>query len=124
MTNNTSTTKKFYIANAFSLQMLKIDFHTTEVEIEERGLWEMQELAANGCLVSAIGHADTAAVVSDQLGIDLPCNRVNVSLKGGDVLYVAQLVGGRLPEGVTTLPEGFKIRYIRVTIKPDTSFGL
>ena len=124
MTNTNTNDKKFYIANAFSLQMIPINFNTTEVEITERGLWEMQELAENGCLVSAIGHTDTAAVVSSELGVDLPANRVNVSLKGGDTLYVAQLMGGRLPEGATTLPEGFKIRYIRVRIKPDTSFGL
>lgn len=61
-------------------------------------------------LESAVGHADTAAV----LGV--PCNRVNVKLKNGDTVFVAQLQGGRLPEGSTTLPEGFTFRFLKVEI--------
>jgi hypothetical protein len=60
--------------------------------------------------ISIVGHADTAAV----LGVTL--NRVNVKLEKGDVLYVAQLQGGRLPEGAKTLPEGFRFEFLRVTI--------
>ena len=62
-------------------------------------------------LTSAIGHADTAAV----LGV--PMNRINVKLNSGDVAFVAQLVGGRLPEGSTSLPEGFKFKFIKVTVE-------
>lgn len=61
-------------------------------------------------LTSAIGHADTAAV----LGVAM--NRINVSLKKGDVAYVAQLQGGRLPEGTTTLPDGFSFKFWRLTV--------
>lgn len=61
-------------------------------------------------LESAIGHQDTANV----LGV--PMNRVNVHLAKGDVAYIAQLQGGRLPEGSTTLPDGFKFKYIKVII--------
>lgn len=61
-------------------------------------------------LSSAIGHQDTANI----LGV--PMNRCNVSLKKGDVAYVAQLVGGRLPEGSTTLPDGFSFTYWKVTV--------
>lgn len=61
-------------------------------------------------LTSAVGHADTANV----LGV--PMNRVNVTLKKGDVAYVAQLQGGRLPEGATTLPEGFSFKFLKVTV--------
>lgn len=61
-------------------------------------------------LESAVGHADTAAV----LGV--PCNRVNVKLGKGDTVFVAQLQGGRLPEGSTTLPEGFTFRFLKVEI--------
>ena len=91
-----------YLCNAFSLQMIK-DFPCT-VEIEE------VESLPQG-LVSAIGHADTANV----LGV--PMNRVNVTLSKGDTIYVAQLVGGRLPEGSTTLPQGFSFRYLKVTLR-------
>ncbi len=61
-------------------------------------------------LISAIGHQDTANV----LGV--PMNRVNVHLSKGDVAYVAQLQGGRLPEGSTTLPDGFSFKFIKVSV--------
>lgn len=89
-----------YLLNAFSLQMVavpcKVKF--TEVDSLPEGL------------TSAIGHADTAAV----LGV--PMNRVNVHLSAGETAYIAQLMGGRLPEGSTTLPEGFSFKYIKVEV--------
>lgn len=89
-----------WLLNSFSLQMVdlpcKVDFR------------EVSELPAG--LESAVGHADTAAV----LGV--PMNRVNVHLSAGDTAFVAQLVGGRLPEGSTTLPDGFRFKFIQVTI--------
>jgi len=91
-----------YLLNAFSLNMIS-DF-PANVEIQE-----VKELPSN--LSSAIGHQDTANV----LGVEM--NRVNVSLSKGDVAYVAQLMGGRLPEGATTLPEGFKFKFLRVEVK-------
>ena len=61
-------------------------------------------------LTSAIGHPETANV----LGVEM--NRINVHLNKGDIAYVAQLTGGRLPEGCTKLPEGFKFKFIKVTV--------
>lgn len=90
-----------YLMNAFSLQMIK-DF-PTEVRFTE-----VNEVPQG--LISAVGHQDTANV----LGV--PMNRINVSLNKGDVAYVAQLQGGRLPEGSTTLPEGFSFRFIKVEV--------
>jgi len=89
-----------YLLNSFSLQM--VDTPCTVVFQEVDHLPEGLE--------SAIGHADTAAV----LGV--PMNRISVSLKAGDTAYVAQLMGGRLPEGSTTLPEGFAFKYIKVSV--------
>lgn len=91
-----------YLCNAFSLQMCK-EFPCT-VKVEE------VETLPQG-LESAIGHADTAHV----LGFEP--NRVNVSLNKGDSIFVAQLTGGRLPEGATTLPEGFTLKFLKVTIE-------
>lgn len=90
-----------YLLNAFSLQML--DKLPTTVRIQQ------VESLPEG-LTSAIGHADTAAV----LGV--PMNRINVKLQPGDTAYVAQLMGGRLPEGSTTLPEGFSFKFIKVEV--------
>lgn len=90
-----------YLLNAFSLQML--ESFPTSVKFTE-----VESLPAG--LESAVGHADTAAV----LGV--PMNRVSVKLRKGDVAYIAQLVGGRLPEGSTTLPEGFSFKYLKAEI--------
>ena len=92
--------RETFLLNAFSLQMIDVPASVNFEEVES---------LPEG-LTSAIGHADTAAV----LGV--PMNRVNVKLNKGDVAYVAQLTGGRLPEGSTTLPEGFKFKFIKVTI--------
>jgi hypothetical protein len=93
--------KDQFLLNAFSLQM--ISAFPAEVRISE-----VDSLPSG--LTSAIGHQDTANV----LGV--PMNRINVSLAKGDVAYVAQLIGGRLPEGSTTLPEGFRFKYLKVEI--------
>nr|DAN71426.1 MAG TPA: DNA binding protein [Caudoviricetes sp.] len=90
-----------FLLNAFSLQMVKAPC-TVRVE-------EVTTLPSN--LTSAIGHADTAAV----LGV--PMNRINVALGAGDIAYIAQLQGGRLPEGSTTLPEGFSFKFLKVTVE-------
>lgn len=89
-----------YLLNSFSLQMVDVPCSITVEEVDE----------FPASLESAVGHADTAAV----LGVS--CNRVNVHLTKGDVAFVAQLQGGRLPEGTTTLPEGFTFKFLKVSI--------
>jgi len=100
------------IANAFSLQMLSSD-GVVKIETLDLDTFKSESDGADSC----IGHPDTARVVSDCLGRDVPCNRTNVSLNTGDELYVAQLSGGRLPEGAKTLPDGFTFKWIKVTIQ-------
>ena len=92
--------KEVYLLNAFSLQMLQGDATVRFTEVSE---------LPEG-LTSAVGHQDTANV----LGVEM--NRVNVTLKRGDIAFVAQLQGGRLPEGATTLPEGFSFKFIKVEV--------
>jgi len=102
-----------YLANAFSLQMIDIDtseesfLQVTSVRAEE---------VAEADFVSVIGHADTANVVSGILNREVKMNRQSVKLTLMDTLYVAQVVGGRLPEGATTLPEGFRIEFLKVRL--------
>lgn len=101
-----------YICNAFSLQMVGKEcmLHVAPITVKE-----VQTIMSDG-FTSAIGHADTAAVVSDILGKEVTFNRINVSLEKGDTLIVAQIMGGRLPEGSITLPEGFSIQFMRVEL--------
>lgn len=90
-----------YLLNAFSLQMVDTPCNVKFTEVDN----------LPGGLTSAIGHADTAHV----LGVEP--NRINVHLAKGETAYVAQLTGGRLPEGSTTLPDGFHFKYIRVDVE-------
>jgi hypothetical protein len=102
------------LANAFSLQMLDLSLGH-QVKITPLTVGEVKDLLAGG-FTSAIGHPDTAAVVGDIVGIDVPMNRINIKLDTGITLIVAQLTGGRLPEGATTLPEGFSIKFVKVEV--------
>jgi hypothetical protein len=70
-------------------------------------------------LTSAIGHEDLARIVSKRLGVELPTNRISVTLTPDDVVVVIQYTGPRLPEGTTKLPKGAKITYWLVRlVKP------
>ena len=100
------------IANAFSLSMISGNaiILTKEVSLEK-----VQEMAKEG-VQSYVGHADTAAVLTSMIGYPVPMNRVNLSLGTGDRVVVAQVQGGRLPEGATTLPEGATMKFVEVTV--------
>ena len=102
-----------YISNAFSIQMITgllmeggVNVSFTEIS----NLAEIKEAET----VSAVGHPDTAAVISDLLGKEVPANRISINLEKGDILYVAQIIGGRLPEGCKTLPENFSLKFYKV----------
>ena len=100
---------KKYLVNAFSIQML-----------QKGGLVRFEEIDATDIpsdVTSAVGHADTANVLTNMLGFPVPMNRAFVTLDEDTELYVAQLVGGRLPEGATALPEGFSFKFYRVTVQ-------
>ena len=95
-------TKTIFLLNAFSLQMISGNCTIKVTEVDRDSL-------PDG-LTSAIGHQDTANV----LGVEM--NRVNVKLNVGDTAYIAQLQGGRLPEGSTTLPQGFSFKFYKVSV--------
>lgn len=104
-----------FLANAFSLQMLP-NGGSREISVTRLTEEEAIALVSNG-FVNAVGHADTAKIVGDLLGCPLGCERVNIKLRSGDTLLVAQVTGGRLPEGATKLPPGTEIVFEMVTLK-------
>lgn len=106
-----------YISNAFSMNMVSVEDFTL---IRARKVTPA-DVPQNA--ISAIGHADTARIVSGILGYEVPANRMNVSLEEGDVLFVAQYKGPRLPEGATTLPEGASIEFLEITFQPEGCKG-
>ncbi len=105
--------KKLYISNAFSLSMLNREGTWRGLQPVE--LSEVPDLIAlleeQLEVVSCIGHASTAAILSSLLGRDLPVQRVSVKLEETDVLLVGQYVGPRLPRGATELPSDATIEW-------------
>lgn len=101
------------LANAFSLNMLSQA--KALVNVEQISLEEAKTVLANG-FVSAIGHQDTANILSNMLGVVVEVNRVNVVLNDDTTLIVAQYKGPRLPEGSTELPEDARIKFYRVRL--------
>ena len=104
-----------FLSNAFSLQMLDSD-KAQRLEVTPIGKNVVIEILKDNNFKSCIGHADTANVLSEELGFTIEMNRVNVSLTKDDTLIVAQLTGGRLPEGSTTLPDGYQFKFLKVEL--------
>ena len=101
-----------FLLNAFSLNMI-----SGNADIIVREVTQATAASLAATRISAVGHADTAAVFSNVLGVEIPCNRATVALKEGDVALVGQYSGPRLPEGATSLPEGAAIKWVVVAVK-------
>ena len=97
------------IGNAFSANMLDLAEMPVNVMFSKVDVETVKNI---NNLESCIGHADTATVVSDVLGRKIEANRVNVILKKGDCMIIAQYIGPRLAEGTTKLPEGARIEFL------------
>lgn len=122
-----------HIVNSFSVNMIRpgigpfsvrftpwepphnIDEISEDVDFAE-GKYSREEVE-KVMLVSAVGHADTAALFSSTLGFHIPVNRVNVTLDRGDRVLLGQYRGPRLPEGSQTLPEGATIEWFWVEVE-------
>ena len=105
------------LVNAFSLGMLPL---------EAMNIIRVKRINSNEVptdIESAIGHVDTAKVVSNILGFEVKPNRVSIRMSESDVLYVAQYTGPRLPEGATTLPEGASLEFFEVTFRKEGCRG-
>src|SRR5690606_23749647 len=105
-----------YIGNAFALSMLpaSADDHSI-VLYQDATIDRAREYAAQPH-VSCVGHADTARLMSDVLGVELETRRCSIQLEPGDQILVAQYSGPRLPEGATALPEGATFRWFFVRL--------
>jgi len=105
--------KEMKLMNAFSLNMLA-EFPAQPL-FEEMHIDEVRKVLSDG-FESTVGHADTAAVYTDVLGMHVPAVRSTVSLKKGDLAIIGQYRGPRLPEGAHVLPEGATIQWLRLTV--------
>lgn len=89
---------KVYISNAFSIKM--IDRERRCIKFFPCTLEEVRKYAASVWLSSAVGHQSTAEVYSRLLGVEVPCQRVEIKLRGDDIIFLGEIKGGRLPEGI------------------------
>ena len=92
-----------YLSNAFSLGMLTGDGAIGVVEITDQ---RAKSILSDG-FQSAIGHQSTADFIKAMIGIDVPVNRVSLSLEDEDMMVVLQLQG-RLQEGKVLSEEEMK----------------
>lgn len=106
-----------HLLNSFSLGMLPEGFGAA-VKVRHLDTEGARAWLGKG-FVSAVGHADTAAVFESELGVPVAFNRVTVAIPMGKVWrgVVGQYVGPRLPEGTKTLPLGSSIKWILVTVQ-------
>jgi hypothetical protein len=111
-----------YLTNSFSINMLKEDTTLRFGRVSAVGA-QASLIHTADIVKSCIGHADTDALVREELNRDygdgspfLPeGRRETVEFNKGDTLVVAQYTGPRLPEGAMQLPSGAKIEYWIVT---------
>jgi hypothetical protein len=106
------------ITNAFSLAMLSS--FPSIIRVKEVSEEEVKELE----LESAVGHESTAQLLTAKLGKPIAFNRQNVTLKPGDSILVAQLMGARKEFKEMTMEEiaKYPIKYLLVTVYSDLKF--
>lgn len=96
-----------YVGNVFTFGFLA----NKTVDIKSRQItWEEFDQALQGEFVNYMGHQDVAHMVG------LEQNRISISVKSGDVVYLAQYDGPRLEEGATVLPLGATLVPLKIEV--------
>jgi len=108
-----------YVTNALSLNMLQGSGEGMTLRVTALDLSAVQGVLVSEDWTSCVGHADTAAVLSELVGKAIAFNRVSLSASTGDELLVAQYTGPRLPEGATSLPSGATITWRLVSLAAE-----
>ena len=112
-----------YLSNAFSLNMFR---NMDDVQFLRIKSITPKDIPSKE-VISVVGHKDMATILSDMLGFEVAYNRASLSLNDGDIIYVAQYVGPRLPEGATILPENAEIKFFEIKLPHNpckTCYGL
>lgn len=96
-----------FLCNSFSTKMLN---KNADVSFKKLSVEQVKSLLHTYGLESAVGHEDTAAILTGILDMPVECNRREIKItpynEGGDGIIVAEYVGPRLPAGTTVLPAG------------------
>ena len=99
------------LSNAFSLQMIDLS-KPGSISVKPLSVNEAIAIFKENGLESCVGHAEAAAKLSAILGIDVIMNRKSTLLSTGQSIVVAQVTGGRLPEGATMVPAEYEIKFL------------
>jgi hypothetical protein len=86
-----------YLLNSL---IVPIDFsalNVATITMRRISLDEARKLLNDG-FISAVGHAGTAQLLTELLGIQVPVNRIAVQMKSGDI-GIHFVLRERLPEG-------------------------
>ena len=114
-----------FLTNSFTLSMIVPSLLEKGAIIKASpiSLGEVKALIKEG-FISAVGHESTARVLGRLLGVEVPFNRVQISVEEGDVIISFQFLV-RLPEGkvlgddeVLALYQEGKIKFFRVEVIP------
>ena len=100
---------KSYLTNSFSINMIEEQNDTTNVIFEKI---TPDQIPADA--ESQIGHDDMRQYLEEVLHRKVEKSRANCKLAPDTVIYVAQYIGPRLPEGAIHLPEGAKVIFYKV----------
>jgi len=84
-----------FISNAFSINMVKSPANLTIAEVD---INDVKNIVTTNSFTSAIGHNSTSEILSKLLGVEVPTNRISISLNNDDILIVFQVMV-RIEEG-------------------------
>ena len=105
------------VTNSFSLNMLSVMDGIWNITVLPIDIEHAKVILETGKGVeSAVGHADTAAIFSTILGLEVPMIRRTLSLARHSTILVGQYRGPRMTEGAKTLPDGATIEWLLVTV--------
>ncbi len=107
-----------YLANAFSLGMLKSE-PRYNLTLDLLTPDEARQLAKNA--ESVVGHESTCDLFSALLQRPVPLARTTLHLSPGDEVIVGQYSGGRLELGATELPDGATVQWVLVKVNNASS---
>lgn len=108
---------KSFLLNALPGALIPADGALLSITpLQGRDLQDLARAVAKGEVLSAVGHADTAALIGGLLGAPVSMARVSVPpMTAGTRHFVALYQGPRLPEGATTLPAGASVAFYRLS---------
>jgi len=70
------------------------------IKARELSVKEASEMLKKEQFISAVGHEATAKALSNVFGVEVPYNRIQITLQPGDKL-ISIILKKRLPEGTT-----------------------